>query len=211
MRCFDVRAIPSSGTAAPTGAQRVWRRAIQISFRAHDVDDLRSRDPFLQLSFILRGAQCARGDERLFIGTDNPRRQEIINHAKETGMRVTPAEVERRAEQLIHAWESSCPEQSFAERTLEQIKQELKACFETKEKFAAAEAQWQAARQERNTAYEKAMELLQWVVNSVKGHPKYGENSAVYTAMGYVPKNERRSGLTRRRERQTAKEPTEAS
>jgi hypothetical protein len=55
------------------------------------------------------------------------------------------------------------------------------------------------------------LELLQWVVNSVKGHPKYGENSAVYTAMGYVPKSERASGLSRRRERPKAKEPAEES
>lgn len=47
---------------------------------------------------------------------------------------------------------------------------------------------------------------------SVKGHPRYGENSALYSAMGYVPASERSSGLTRRRETETPKkEATEAS
>jgi hypothetical protein len=125
-------------------------------------------------------------------------------------MKMSPGEVERRLEQAEHAWESACPEQSFAEMTLEQFKQARQSCLEAKAKVAAAEAQWQAARMERNTVYEKVLELLQWVVNSVKGHPKYGENSAVYTAMGYVPKSERASGLSRRRERQKTKEPSEA-
>jgi hypothetical protein len=49
-------------------------------------------------------------------------------------------------------------------------------------------------------------------VDSVKGHPKFGENSPLYSAMGYVPKSERSSGLTRRREAQTTKAAiTEAS
>ena len=30
-------------------------------------------------------------------------------------------------------------------------------------------------------------------MNSVKGHPKYGENSALYSVMGYVPASERSS------------------
>jgi hypothetical protein len=36
-------------------------------------------------------------------------------------------------------------------------------------------------------------------------------DSAVYSAMGYVAKSERRSGLTQRREAATAKEASEAS
>jgi hypothetical protein len=57
----------------------------------------------------------------------------------------------------------------------------------------------------------KAMDLLMCVVNSIKGHPKFGENRAVYAAMGYVPTSARSSGLTRRREPETAKETAEAS
>ena len=35
------------------------------------------------------------------------------------------------------------------------------------------------------------------VVNSVKGDPHHGENSALYASFGYVRKSERKSGLTR--------------
>ena len=126
-------------------------------------------------------------------------------------MKMNPAVVERRIVQITHGWESTCPEQTFADRTLEQFKQEMQACLDAKARMAAADAVWDASRRERNAAYAKAAEVMQVVVNSVKGTPKYGENSGVYTAMGFVPKSERSSGLTRRRATGTAKAPAGAS
>lgn len=127
-------------------------------------------------------------------------------------MKTSPSEIERRVDQAVEAWERQCPEQSFGDATLEQHKQTLKEYYDSKAKFAAADAQWDAARLERNTAYQRAMDITKRLVNSVKGHPKYGENSALYSAMGYVPSSERSSGLTRRREAETPKaETAEAS
>lgn len=127
-------------------------------------------------------------------------------------MNVGPKEAERRIEQAVEAWERQCPSQAFNEVTLEQHKQLLEPYFTAKAKFQTIDAQWSAARLERNAAYEKALEVTKPLVDSVKGHPKFGENSSLYSAMGYVPKSERSSGLTRRREAAAAKEPsTEAS
>ena len=127
-------------------------------------------------------------------------------------MKTSPSEIERRVDQAVEAWERQCPQQSFGDATLEQHKQELKEYYDAKAKFAAADALWAAARMERNAAYLRALDITKRLVNSVKGHPKFGENSAVYSAMGYVPASERASGLTRRREAETQKEvPTEAS
>ena len=69
--------------------------------------------------------------------------------------------------------------------------------------------QWQTARQERNAACEYALKLTNGVANSVKGHPKFGENSAMYVGLGYVPTSERSSGLTRKRNGETKKAATE--
>jgi hypothetical protein len=127
-------------------------------------------------------------------------------------MKNNPREIERRVEQAVEAWERQCPEQSFGDATLEQHKDALKEYYAAKAKFEAADAQWDAARLERNAAYLRALEVTKRLVNSVKGHPKYGENSALYSAMGYVPASERASGLTRRREAETPKaETAEAS
>jgi len=120
-------------------------------------------------------------------------------------MNVGPKRAERRIEQAVEAWERQCAQQPFGDVTLEQHKQLLEPYFAAKAKFAAADAQWDAARLERNAAYAKALEITKQLVDSVKGHSKYGENSALYSAMGYVPKSERASGLTRRREAETPK------
>ena len=124
-------------------------------------------------------------------------------------MKTSTTMIDRKVEQTLRAWESTCPEQSFADMTLQQYKEELKPYFDAKTKFAAADTTWETTRQERNTASLKALELTKSVANSVKGHPKFGENSAVYTAMGYVPKSERSTGLTRKREGETAKQKTD--
>ena len=121
-------------------------------------------------------------------------------------MKVSKSDVERRVEQAVEAWERMCPEQPFNETTLEQFKKDLQPYRDAKAKFVAADAQWDAARLERNAAYGKALEITKELVSSVKGHRKYGENSSLYHAMGYVPASERSSGLTRRREAETQKE-----
>ncbi len=115
-------------------------------------------------------------------------------------MKTNPVAVKKRIVRMTHGWETSCPEQSFADRTLGQFKQEMQACLDSKAKLEAANAVWEASRCERNAAYAKAVEAMQVVVNSVKGTLRFVENSAVYSAMRYVPKSEGGSGVTRRRD-----------
>ncbi len=43
-----------------------------------------------------------------------------------------------------------------------------------------------------------SLEKLKLVVNGVIGNPKYGPNSDLYEAMGYVRESEHKSGLTRK-------------
>jgi hypothetical protein len=54
-----------------------------------------------------------------------------------------------------------------------------------------------AARVERANADALSDEIIANVVNSVKGDPAFGENSALYASFGYVRKDDRKSGLTR--------------
>src|SRR5688572_30414017 len=111
-------------------------------------------------------------------------------------MRKSPAAIDRHISQILHSWGSTCPNQPLAEMTREQFSQEMQACKDANAKFAAADALWTATRKERSDAYDAAGRVIQRVVNAVKAHPKYGEDSSLYAAMGYVPKSERSSGLT---------------
>lgn len=115
-------------------------------------------------------------------------------------MKTSIKTIERKVEQAEGAWAHTCPEQTFNDQTLEQHRGGLKRYYDAKANFAAVGIAWDNARQERNMAYLEALELTAKLVNSVKGHPKFGENSALYNAMGYTPKSDRSSGLTRRRD-----------
>ena len=121
-------------------------------------------------------------------------------------MRINFWNIEQRVEQILRGWEATTPEQSFGDMTLEQFKQALQPFFAAKAAFATISTQWDSAQQARGDTYPKALELATGIAASVKGHPKFGANSALYAAMGYTTKVARSSGLTRRREAETPKE-----
>lgn len=122
-------------------------------------------------------------------------------------MRINFADIEKQVEQILRGWETTSPEQSFGDMTLEQFKQALQPFFAAKAAFVTISTQWDSAQQARGDTYPKALELATGIAASVKGHPKYGANSALYAAMGYTTKAARSSGLTRRRDAETPKEP----
>jgi hypothetical protein len=43
------------------------------------------------------------------------------------------------------------------------------------------------------------------VINSIKGSPQHGSDSALYCSLGYVPQSERKTGMTRRKGKPAAK------
>ena len=121
-------------------------------------------------------------------------------------MRINFADIEKQVEQILRGWETTAPEQSFGDMTLEQCKQALQPFFAAKAAFATINTQWDSAQQARGDTYPKALELATGIGACVKGHPKFGANSALYAAMGYTTKSARSSGLTRRRDAETPKE-----
>jgi hypothetical protein len=121
-------------------------------------------------------------------------------------VRINFAVIEDKVEQILRAWETTAPEQSFADLSLEQFKQALQPYFAAKAAFVMISTQWDSAQQARIDTFPKALELATGIAASVKGHPKYGANSSLYAAMGYTTKATRSSGLTRRREAETPKE-----
>ncbi len=87
--------------------------------------------------------------------------------------------------------------------TLAQYRQELQSYFDAAGNFSSLDTTWETARRAEHRVPE-ALELTKGVANSVKS-TKFGENCAVYAAMGYVPRNRARFGLTRKRDSETPK------
>jgi len=112
-------------------------------------------------------------------------------------MPVTPKHNEERINNVTFAWEQLAPGESFAGMTLLQFKNRVKASLDARTSIRSLEGQLASAQNDRADADAESNRVIALVVHAVKGNPDHGEDSALYEAMGYVRKSERRSGLRR--------------
>ncbi len=113
-------------------------------------------------------------------------------------MPIRPAEIQNKLETAINAWSQIAPDATFARMTLAQFEQSLQPSLDARARVVELEKQLTTARIERDNADKDSLQKLLNVVNSVKGDPEYGDNSALYAALGYILKTDRKSGLTRK-------------
>jgi hypothetical protein len=108
-----------------------------------------------------------------------------------------PKATENRILAIIAGWEEHAADASFAGLTLAQFKAKVKASLDARADLTGLAMQAAAARVERENGDVISEEVATNVVNSVKGDPNHGENSALYASFGYIRKADRKSGLTR--------------
>lgn len=96
------------------------------------------------------------------------------------------------------AWREIAPEASFAGMTLAGFETQTAPLTQSLQQLQALDAQYAAELKTRDEADAAARDTLRLVANAVRGNPAYGEDSALYRAMGFVPLSERASGLTRK-------------
>ena len=99
---------------------------------------------------------------------------------------------------VVNAWGTLRPSKSFAGMTLEQFKAQVQPSLAARDQLVTLRSQTTDNRTQRQASDSASLDLAQLVVNAVKGDPAEGENGSLYAAMGYVTKNNRRSGLTRK-------------
>ena len=112
-------------------------------------------------------------------------------------MSESPKLTEEFLNDVVSAWEELAPSAQFAGLSLAQFKAKVQPSFDTRTELETLETQIKATRQSRKNADAVSNEDALNVVNGVRSTPGYGENSALYKAMGYIPKNDRKSGLVR--------------
>ena len=96
------------------------------------------------------------------------------------------------------AWRDLAPEATFAGMTLSEFEVAISPPEKLRSEIVAIERQWEGKKAEKLTADAAANELLNLVVNSVRGTPGYGPDCSLYRALGYVRTSERKSGLSRK-------------
>lgn len=103
-----------------------------------------------------------------------------------------------RVEQFRAAWRELAPDATFAGMTYAQFEAASAAPLELRGEILALEKQLEGRKTARSQVDAAADQVLDLVVNSVRGTPGFGEDCALYRAFGYVRKSERKSGLTRK-------------
>jgi hypothetical protein len=103
-----------------------------------------------------------------------------------------------RIERFQQAWKELAPDASFGGMTLADFSAAVKPSLDEREAIKALDALRSAATMRRAKADLDSREKLDLVVNGVRSDPAHGQDSALYRALGYTPKSERRSGLTRK-------------
>jgi len=112
-------------------------------------------------------------------------------------MNPNPSGIEKQLLDVLAGWEEHAPQAQFSELSLAQYKTKVKPSLEARDRIRTLERQLDAERIIRDNADVISVQTTLNVVNSVKGDPACGEDSAVYASFGYVRKSDRKSGLTR--------------
>jgi hypothetical protein len=102
-----------------------------------------------------------------------------------------------RIGEVIGAWAKMRPTKSFFGLTLGDFKNRAQTFLMARDEITDLEKQLAHAVAKRDQAAPALQLVLQGVVSSVCGDPEETANGELYSAMGYVPKNQRSSGLVR--------------
>jgi hypothetical protein len=115
--------------------------------------------------------------------------------------KVTPRKIEEKIDRTLNAWEQIAPTKSFGAMTLLQFQQVIAPSKETRERIEDLEDQLTQAITQRETADDISLDKIQLVVNGVLADPTEGPDSALYEALGYTRKSDRKSGLTTKKKK----------
>ena len=112
-------------------------------------------------------------------------------------MQIKNKYIRLKAASVLGAWARLAPEEKFGGYSLAEYQGVVAKADGHRQSLTQMDVDYIATLRFRDEADLAMGEVTLEVVDGVKGHEKFGANAALYKAMGYVPRDERRSGLTR--------------
>jgi hypothetical protein len=112
--------------------------------------------------------------------------------------KITPRKIEDKISRTLNAWEELASAKSFGGMTLTQFQAVAAPSKAARERIDDLQDQLTQAINQREAADDITLAKIQLVVNGVLADPAEGVDGALYEAMGYTRKSERKSGLTRK-------------
>lgn len=114
-------------------------------------------------------------------------------------MADTPKENEIKYNRFLNAFKTIAPTKTFGGVTLADFETAVETSDTPRgnlERIADEKVQEETAR---DSADGNTMSLCERIKNGVVADPEYGDDSALYEALGFVRKSNRKSGLTRKK------------
>lgn len=109
-----------------------------------------------------------------------------------------PKTVVEATDLIKAAWNQYAASDSFGGMTYAQYQAKVQQSYATRSDIANAELMLKGLINDRDTADKITMATNLAVIKGIVGDPKYGDDSDLYEACGYIRKSERKSGLTRK-------------
>lgn len=111
----------------------------------------------------------------------------------------SPAANEERYAQIEESWGTLAPSATFGKRTLAQLQAAIQPSKAARVEVARIQSELDAALIERDSADAVSLKACDETVKGVVGDPDFGDDCALYEAMGYKRKSDYVSGLTRKK------------
>lgn len=114
-------------------------------------------------------------------------------------MPSNPKNNEEKMNKVLTAWKTIAPAKSFGGMTLAEYESQVLKSRTPRQALASLEDELITQQTLRDAEDLITLGKIELVVAGVVADPTEGSNSALYEAMGYVRKSERKSGLTRKK------------
>ena len=114
-------------------------------------------------------------------------------------MALNPKGNIEKLERIENAWKTLASDKTFGGMTLAEFSAFVGSSKTARTQISDIENQMKDALNLRDSSDETALAKAQLVKNGVLADSTEGENSALYEGMGYVRKDDKKSGLTRKK------------
>ncbi len=114
-------------------------------------------------------------------------------------MAGSPKDMELKLQRMLNGWETLAPDKTFGGMTLQQFKTAAQPAQAARQRLEELDDQRQQAIAQREAADDTLQTRMRQVIAGVLADPAEGPDSALYESMGYTRTSERKSGLTRKR------------
>ncbi len=114
-------------------------------------------------------------------------------------MADTPKENETKFTRFLNALKTLAPDKTFGGITPAVFTAQVADSNAPRQKIIELKAEITEQDAKRETADASTMKMCERIKNGVIADPDFGDDSALYEALGYVRKSERKTGLTRKK------------